>query len=79
LIKIRRPSSARAAVTRAPTTGNRDLPTLEMIRSYRGVQKHERGRGVNFSVHAEVLEHGPIRVGDILRLTRWRRVLLRGM
>jgi uncharacterized protein YcbX len=69
VLKIRGPVPRCAAVTRDPTEGDRDLPTLEMIRSYRGVQEHERGRGVNFGVYADVLKQGPVRVGDALRLT----------
>ena len=56
-----------AAVTRNPKSGNRDLPTMKMIRSYRGIQDNELGRGVNFGVYADVLEGGEVRVGDVLR------------
>jgi MOSC domain-containing protein YiiM len=39
-----------------------------MIRSYRGVQVNESGRGVNFGVYAEVVAEGVVRVGDPLRM-----------
>jgi MOSC domain-containing protein YiiM len=39
-----------------------------MIRSYRGVQANEFGRGVNFGVYAEVVTEGTVRIGDPLRV-----------
>jgi MOSC domain-containing protein YiiM len=39
-----------------------------MIRSYRGVQANEFGRGVNFGVYAEVVTEGIVRVGDALSM-----------
>jgi MOSC domain-containing protein YiiM len=39
-----------------------------MIRSYRGVQVNESGRGVNFGVYADVLREGVVRVGDPLNV-----------
>jgi MOSC domain-containing protein YiiM len=39
-----------------------------MIRSYRGVQANEFGRGVNFGVYADVVAEGVVRVGDPLRV-----------
>jgi uncharacterized protein YcbX len=55
-----------AATTRDPDRGTRDLPTVRMIRSYRGVQANESGRGVNFGVYADVVREGIVRVGDPL-------------
>jgi MOSC domain-containing protein YiiM len=37
-----------------------------MIKSYRGVQVNEFGRGVNFGVYADVVAEGLVRVGDPL-------------
>jgi MOSC domain-containing protein YiiM len=39
-----------------------------MIKSYRGVQVNESGRGVNFGVYADVVAEGVVRVGDPLRV-----------
>ncbi|HEX7267385.1 MAG TPA: hypothetical protein VF256_08170, partial [Streptosporangiaceae bacterium] len=55
-----------AATTRDPDRGARDLPTVRMIKSYRGVQVNEFGRGVNFGVYADVVAEGVVRVGDTL-------------
>jgi uncharacterized protein YcbX len=55
-----------AATTRDPDHGARDLPTVRMIRSYRGVEVNEFGRGVNFGVYADVVREGFVRVGDPL-------------
>jgi uncharacterized protein len=55
-----------SATTRDPDRGTRDLPTVRMIRSYRGVQVNESGRGVNFGVYADVVREGIVRVGDLL-------------
>jgi uncharacterized protein len=53
-----------AATTRDPGRGARDLPTVRMIRSYRGVRENEFGRGVNFGVYADVVAEGVVRVDD---------------
>jgi MOSC domain-containing protein YiiM len=37
-----------------------------MIKSYRGVQVTESGRGVHFGVYAEVVREAVVRVGDPL-------------
>jgi uncharacterized protein len=55
-----------AATTRDPDRGARDLPMLRMIKSYRGVQANEFGRGVNFGIYADVLREGVVRVGHTL-------------
>jgi uncharacterized protein len=57
-----------AATTRDPDRGTRDLPTIRMIRSYRGVQASEFGRGVNFGIYADVVREGDVRVGDPLTI-----------
>jgi uncharacterized protein YcbX len=66
LVRVGGPVPRCAATTRDPDRGVRDLPTVRMIRSYRGVQVNESGRGVNFGVYAEVLGEGVVRVGDPL-------------
>ena len=64
-----------AATTRDPGNGARDLPTVRMIKSYRGVQVTESGRGVHFGVYAEVVREGVLRVGDPLTPTAARQAL----
>ena len=66
LIRVGGPVPRCAATTRDPDLGPRDLPTVRMIRSYRGVQVNEFGRGVNFGVYADVIREGVVRVGDPL-------------
>jgi len=66
LIRVGGPVPRCAATTRDPDHGARDLPTVRMIRSYRGVQVNESGRGVNFGVYADVVREGVVRVGDPL-------------
>jgi uncharacterized protein YcbX len=68
LIRAGGPVPRCAATTRDPDRGTRDLPMLRMIKSYRGVQANEFGRGVNFGVYGEVVRQGIIRVGDPLIL-----------
>lgn len=58
-----------AAVTRRPRRGDRDLPLVKMIRSYRGVQEGPLGKGVHFGVYATVERPGRIAVGDELVLS----------
>jgi len=66
LLRVGGPVPRCAATTRDPDRGARDLPAVRMIRSYRGVQANEFGRGVNFGVYADVLREGMVRVGDPL-------------
>ena len=64
LVRVGGPVPRCAATTRDPDRGARDLPTVRMIKAYRGVQVNEFGRGVNFGVYAEVVAEGVVRVGD---------------
>jgi len=66
VVRVGGPVPRCAATARDPDRGARDLPTVRMIRSYRGVQANEFGRGVNFGVYAEVVAGGTVRVGDAL-------------
>jgi uncharacterized protein YcbX len=68
LVRVGGPVPRCAATTRDPDRGVRDLPAVRMIRSYRGVQVNEFGRGVNFGVYADVIAEGTVRVGDLLRV-----------
>ena len=47
--------------TRDPSTGERDLDTLGLIRAYRG--QHPEHGSIDFGVHGEVVEPGVVRVG----------------
>ena len=67
-VRVCSPVPRCVATTRDPDRGARDLPTLRMIKSYRGVQVNESGRGVNFGVYADVVAEGVVRVGDPLRV-----------
>ena len=66
VVRVGGPVPRCAATTRDPDRGARDLPTVRMIKSYRGVQVNEFGRGVNFGVYAGVVAEGVVRVGDTL-------------
>jgi uncharacterized protein len=68
VVRVGGPVPRCAATTRDPDRGARDLPAVRMIRSYRGVQANEFGRGVNFGVYADVVAEGAVRVGDPLRV-----------
>lgn len=69
VLRIGGPVPRCAAITRNPKSGDRDLPIMKMIRSYRGIQENELGRGVHFGVYADVLKGGKVRVGDVLRVS----------
>jgi uncharacterized protein YcbX len=57
-----------AAIARRPDSGERDLPLLREIKSYRGLGQSQLGPAVNFGVYATVLIPGAIAVGDTLEL-----------
>jgi uncharacterized protein YcbX len=50
-----------AATTYSPVTGTRDLDTLRIIRSYRGVRD---GKNLDFGIYGEVVEPGRVAGGD---------------
>jgi len=54
--------------TRHPETGLADLPTLDLLRSYRG--ELDTTEPLAFGVYGEVLEGGPVAVGDAVRRPR---------
>lgn len=52
--------------TQDPETGLRDIPTLHVIKGYRGLRE---GRHIDFGVYADVVGPGTIRVGDPATVT----------
>jgi MOSC domain-containing protein len=54
-----------AATTYSPETGTRDLDTLRIIRSYRGVRD---GKNLDFGIYGEVVQPGRVAVGDAVDL-----------
>jgi uncharacterized protein len=61
LVSLRGAVARCAITTRDPSTGERDLDTLRLIKSYRGA--NAKGQ-IDFGVYGEVEEPGPVRVGD---------------
>jgi uncharacterized protein YcbX len=53
-----------AVTTRDPDTGERDLDTLRLIKSYRG--QRESDGAILFGVYGQVVRPGRVRVGDVL-------------
>jgi uncharacterized protein YcbX len=51
-----------AVTTRDPDTGERDLDTLRLIKSYRG--QRESDGAVLFGVYGQVVQPGRVRIGD---------------
>jgi uncharacterized protein YcbX len=54
-----------AMTTRDPDTGERDLDTLRLIKSYRGMPREGK---IDFGVYAQIVEPGRVRVGDAVAL-----------
>ena len=48
--------------TRNPDTAEGDLNTLKLLATYRG--KLDTTEPLAFGIHGEVLEGGPVRIGD---------------
>jgi uncharacterized protein YcbX len=67
-IRIGGPVPRCAATTRDPDHGERDLPTVKVIKAYRGLKDTFFGPGAPFGVYADVVTPGRVRVGDTLRL-----------
>lgn len=66
LVSLRGLVARCAITTRDPATGDRDLDTLRLIRSYRGRNPHTGE--IDFGVFGEVREPGRVRVGDPVEL-----------
>ena len=65
VLRVSGPVDRCAATTRHPETGKRDLDTLRLIRSYRGVRD---GEAIDFGVSATVEQPGRVRVRDEVTL-----------
>jgi uncharacterized protein YcbX len=61
VVRIPGPVPRCVVTTHDPETGVRDLDTLRIVKSYRGVRD---GRNVDFGVYADVEEPGRVRVGN---------------
>jgi uncharacterized protein len=61
VVRVTRPDARCVITTQDPDTGERDFPTLHVIRQYRGLRD---GRKLDFGVYADVVRPGRISVGD---------------
>ena len=61
VLRVGGPVDRCATTTRHPGTGERDLDTLRLIRSYRGIRD---GEAIDFGVYAAVEQPGRVAVGD---------------
>ena len=61
VLRVGGPIPRCAVTTRDPDTGKRDLDTLRLIKSYRGLSDEKT---IDFGVYAAVEEPGRVRVGD---------------
>jgi len=64
VVRVGGPVDRCAVTTRDPETGERDLDTLRLIKSYRG--RRESDGAVLFGVYGQVVKPGRVRVGDAL-------------
>lgn len=60
-VRIGGPVARCATTTRDPSTGERDLDTLRIIKNYRGLRE---GKNIDFGVYGDVEKPGRVRVGD---------------
>jgi hypothetical protein len=61
VVRVTRPDARCVITTQDPDTGERDFPTLHVIKQYRGLRD---GRKLDFGVYADVIRPGRIAVGD---------------
>lgn len=66
LLRLQGPVPRCNATTRNPVSGERDLKTLALITSRRGMLPNDWGDGLNLGVYADVLVPGSVSVGDEL-------------
>jgi uncharacterized protein YcbX len=64
VVQVGGPVDRCAVTTRDPDTGERDLDTLRLIKSYRG--QRESDGAILFGVYGAVVQPGRVRVGDAL-------------
>ena len=62
VVEVGGPVDRCAVTTRDPDTGERDLDTLRLIKSYRG--QRESDKAILFGVYCSVVQPGRVRVGD---------------
>lgn len=63
VVRVTKPDARCVITTQDPDTGQRDFPTLHVIRHYRGLRD---GRKLDFGVYADVVRPGRITVGDAI-------------
>jgi uncharacterized protein YcbX len=63
VVRVTKPDSRCVITTQDPDTGERDFPTLHVIRQYRGLRD---GRKLDFGVYADVVRPGRVSVGDAI-------------
>jgi hypothetical protein len=63
VVRVTRPDPRCVITTQDPDTGERDFPTLHVIRQYRGLRE---GRKLDFGVYADVITPGRVAVGDVV-------------
>ena len=64
VVHVTKPDPRCVITTQDPDTGERDFPTLHVIRSYRGLRE---GRKLDFGVYADVVTPGAVSVGDAIQ------------
>jgi uncharacterized protein len=63
VVRVTKPDARCVITTQDPDTGQRDFPTLHVIRQYRGLRD---GRKLDFGVYADVVRPGRVAVGDAI-------------
>jgi uncharacterized protein len=61
VVRVVKPDARCVITTQDPDTGERDFPTLHVIKEYRGLRE---GRKLDFGVYASVVQPGRVKVGD---------------
>jgi uncharacterized protein YcbX len=64
VVRVTRPDARCVITTQDPDTGERDFPTLHVIKQYRGLRD---GRKLDFGVYADVIRPGRVALGDPVR------------
>ena len=66
VVRVTKPDARCVITTQDPDSGQRDFPTLHVIRQYRGLRD---GRKLDFGVYADVVRPGRVAVGDTVMVT----------